>query len=216
MEIGHRRISVSRVLAAFALTCLIFISGILIGTNISQNKIEDINTIKQELELELTQLDLESLLIETVCIDPLPLVDRINDLETRLNYLETQYEKNDPRIIELKKPYALLEIRHYIRMKKMNEFCNQTYSLILFFYSNANELRAESEKQGFVLNYIRSKYDNIKVYSFDSDLDMMIIKDLKTIYNVTAIPTIVVDGKTYSGFLDKPEVESLIGINNTE
>jgi len=205
-----RKVSVSKFTAAIALTCLIFIGGILIGISITKSKTDDIANMKQQLELELSQLDLEDKIISDNCIDPKLLVEKLDDLSARLTYLEAQYAKNDPKIIELKEPYTLLEIRHYLRMKQMNEICDSNYTLILFFYSNDPENKDNSEKQGFVLDYLRSKYENVKIYSFDSDLNMSIIQTLKEANQITITPSTVIDGKVYAGFHDKDELTSVI------
>jgi len=204
-----RKISVSRIIAALAMTCLLFIAGILIGIYITNSKTNDINSMKKDLELELTQLDIEDKLIENNCLDPKLLIEKLNDLSARLTYLESQYDKNDPAILEIKKSYTLLEIRHYLRMKTINSACSANCTLILFFYSNTNS-KEESEKQGFVLDYLRSKHENVKIYSFDYDLNISAIETLKELHSITITPSTIIEGKVYAGFHDKEELEKVL------
>ena len=211
MKSEIRKMNWSKVLAAFALACLIFILGVYLGTLITQEKVSEITNLEQETRLELESLSLEERLLEDYpCKDPEFLTGKLNELGTKLTYLESQYDKNDPRILELKKPYTLLEIRHYLALKNMAEKCDYNSTLVLFFYSNSNEKIDESAKQGFVLEYLRKKYENVKIYSFDADLDMDIIRTLKDINEITILPSTVIDGKVYAGFHDKDELEKIV------
>jgi len=198
-------------IAAITLTCLIFIGGLWVGSTITNSKINDILSVEQESRLQLENLQLEEeLLKDTPCKNPRLLSESLEDLGTKLTYLETQYSKGDQRILDLKKPYTLLEIRHYLALKSMTEKCDKDYTIILFFYSNDPANIKESEEQGFVLDYLRKKYDNVKAYSIDADMDLGIIGVLKDKYGVSIIPSLVIDDKVYAGFHEKEELEQVI------
>ncbi|MEM2956332.1 MAG: hypothetical protein QW041_02045 [Candidatus Pacearchaeota archaeon] len=211
----ERKVDWIKIIAAFALSCLIFIAGIALGTLITKDKVESIVTLEKEARLELETLSLEEKLFEqNPCIDPSHLSKKLDDLGTKLTYLESQYSKNSKEIMDLKKPYTLLELRHYFALKNMIEKCNYNYTLILFFYSNSPENIKISEEQGFVLDYLKKKFGNVKIYSFDSDLDLDIIKLMKEMYGLTIIPSIVINDKVYAGFHSKEELEKLLEINS--
>lgn len=210
-----RRVSKSRYIAAFSMACLIFIAGLTLGYLIDKSKVDEIISIEKEARLEIDSLTLEEKFLEQMpCSsrNPKLLSTRLDDLSTKLTYLEAQYSKNDPTILALKKPYVLLEIQHYLLLKRTVEECNLNYSFILFFYSNSPELIGTSEKQGFVLGYMQKKFtsDRIKVYSFDSDSEIDIIQTLKENYHIEAIPSIVIDNKVYAGFHDTEEIEKAV------
>lgn len=206
-----RKVNNMKYVAAIALTCLIFIGGLWIGSVITNSKVNDILSVEQEARLQLENLQLEQQLLEdTPCKSPQLLSESLEDLGTKLTYLETQYSKNDPSILELKKPYTLLEIKHYLAMKQMTELCNRNLTLILFFYSNDPANIDESEEQGFVLDYLRKKYSNVKAYSIDADMDLGIIDVLKSKYSISTVPSIVIDDKVYVGFHSKEELEQVI------
>jgi len=205
-----RKINWMKVTATLALTIIIFVSGLYLGTLITKGKVNDIINLEKEANLELENIAIESMLLEeNPCFDPALLSEKLNDLGSKLTYLEAQYKKNDPKILELKKPYTLLEVRHYLAMKRMVEQCSYNYTLILFFYSNTPEHIDESEKQGFVLDYLQ-KLGNVKVYSFDSDLNLGIIRILKGMNSVTIVPSTVINGKVYAGFHDKDELIKIL------
>ena len=208
---AERKVDWIKLVAAFAISCLIFIAGIELGSLITKQKVNDILSVEQEARFELENTVIESMLLEqSPCLNPSDLSNKLNDLGVKLTYLEAQYDKNDPRILELKKPYTLLEMRHYLTMKKMIEDCSYNYTLVLFFYSNTPENIDESEEQGFVLDYLGKKFDNLKIYSFDSELDIPATKTLMAIYGIKITPSLVIDGKMYAGFHDKDELEELL------
>ena len=199
-----------KILTAFAITVIIFGLGVGVGVGITKSKVDDILDIDREARLQLESLELEEKLLgQTPCVNPRLLTENLVDLTKKLAYLESQYDKNDPTILELKEPYTLLEIRHYLKMKKMVEECGEDYSFVLFFYSNNPELIGESEKQGFVLDYIRKKYGNLHVYSFDVDLDIDLMNVLKELYKIEEVPSMIIEDRLYVGFHDKEELEKI-------
>ena len=177
-------------------------------------KVSDILSIEKESRIQLENLQLEEYFLEEeICQSPKLLTESLDELGTKLGYLESQYSKDDSRIIDLKKPYSLLEIRHYLAMKRRAERCNSNDSLILFFYSNDPEYIDESEQQGFILDYLKKKYDNVRVYSFDGNLELGILNLLKEKYNISIYPSTVIEGRVYAGLHDKTEFEEVIKNN---
>lgn len=207
-----RKGTASRYIVTFSFATLLFIIGILIGSAITSSKVESMMNTREELRLEMLDLELQGALAEQ---EPCGnyviygLGEKLDDLGTRLTMLEDQLGKNDARVIELKKPYTLLMIQHYILIKKRVEKCNENYSIVLFFYSNKPEYVEESKKQGFVLNYLAKKYgyEKIKVYSLDVDLNIGVINTLKETYNFTTTPTTVVNEKVYAGYHSSEDFE---------
>ncbi len=212
---AERKVDENKYIAALALACLIFIAGIFLGYIITKGKVSDILNVEKETRYELDSLALEEKLLEDAsCSNKNPKIisEKLEDLATKLAYLETEYSKDDPSIIELKKPYTLLELQHYLTLKNIVKECNLDYSFILFFYSNSPEYIDESERQGFVLEYLQKKFtsEKLKIYSFDVDSNLRIINSLKESYGITTIPSSVIDGKVYAGFHDKDEFDKIL------
>jgi len=199
--------------AAFAISTLVFIMGLLIGNYFNNEKFSRIETIENDIRIDLMSMDLQNtLLMENPCSPKSTVLEeRLEDVTSKLAYMEGQLGKKDNKVLELKRYYSLLEIKHYFLMKNQKEECNSTYNLLLFFYSNENNA-LESEKQGYILDNLREKYglEKIKVYSFDTNLGLDMITTLESFYNVTTAPTVILDGKKLEGFQEKEEVEKLI------
>jgi len=199
--------------AAFAISTLIFIIGLLIGGHFNNEKLSKIETLENEMKLDLMSMDLQDiLLVENPCFSTSTVLQKkLEDVVSKLGYMEEQLGKKDSNVLELKKYYSLLEIKHYLLMKNTKEKCNSTYNLILFFYSN-DDNALESEKQGYVLDNLREKYglERMKTYSFDTNLNLDMITTLKSFYNVTTAPTVIINGEKLEGFRDKEEIEEVI------
>jgi len=207
------KISKERYIASFALATLCFIIGILIGNTITMNKIAKIEKMENKLKYDIMSLELESMIAEKQpCFSfPKILEEKLGEITTKIAFLENQLGKTHPKVLELKKYYSLLEIRHYFLLKERKERCKENYTIILFFYSNKPENIEFSERQGYVLDYLREKYglEKIKVYSLDYDLDLGIIRSLKAFYNITQVPSMVFNEDVYLGFHSKEELEKL-------
>jgi len=199
--------------AAFGLATLIFLLGILLGNYFIKEKISTINEMQDAVRLEVMSMELQNILFqERLCSDPIiPLEGKLEDITSKITLMENRLGKDNKQVLEIKKYYSLIEINHYLLMKDKKEKCELDYSLVLFFYSNEDNV-LESEKQGYVLDNLKGKYtsEKIKVYSFDKDLDLDIITTLISVYNVTMIPTMIINGEKLEGFHEKDEVEMLI------
>ncbi|MFT4297950.1 MAG: hypothetical protein ACMXX5_02050, partial [Candidatus Woesearchaeota archaeon] len=151
-----------------------------------------------------------SLLTEDPCkaMNTNYLETELSILNNRLDYLEQLYGKRDPEIIQMKKYYSLLQIRHWLLFSKAQEMCDVDLGIILYFYSN--EKCPDCNTQGNVLTSFRKKYaDEIKVYAFDVDLDDPAVATLVDIYNVSQVPTIVYNDYVFVGFTGMQRLENI-------
>jgi len=127
-------------------------------------------------------------------------------LADKISYSENNIGAEDVDVISLKKYYSLLEIKDYLLMKKIRERCGEKSIFILYFYKNDN--CDDCTKQGYVLTSLREKYPDLRVYSFDYNLDLSAIKAMVSIYKVQDnLPAIVINGKVYNGFKSIEEIE---------
>jgi len=212
---SKKKIALDKYLVAFSLATLFFIVGILIGSAVISSKMKGITDTEENIKLEILDLELQNSLAE---YNPCgtyflySLGERIDNLGTKIIMLENRLGKRDKRVIKLKKPYTLLQIQHYLLIKKRTEKCEENYTTILFFYSNEDEYIDESEKQGYVFDYLTDKYsyEKIKVYSIDANLDLGIIKSLKELHNINALPSTVMNDKLYVGFHPKEDFEEAL------
>ncbi|MCA9485926.1 MAG: hypothetical protein KC506_03720, partial [Nanoarchaeota archaeon] len=136
---------------------------------------------------------------------------RLDYLGELITVLEVKQGKFDPQVLELKKLYTVLETRHFILTESRNSQCSENQNTALFFYSNAETCEAGVEKTAFVLTFLRNKYDNFNVYSFDIDLDSNIISALKSQYGIQGCSSVVLNKEKLSFPIENAsQLESLI------
>ncbi|MFA7000135.1 MAG: hypothetical protein WC241_03400 [Candidatus Paceibacterota bacterium] len=200
------------------ITSTIFVAGLWIANYFNNKKIDQLKSIEDKISLDLMSSETQfSLLQELSCKDVSSTVlsSELNSLAEKISYSETNLGNNDGNVVSLKRYYSLLEIKDYLLMKKITERCGQKSIFILYFYKN--DKCDDCTKQGYVLTSLKEKYPDLRVYSFDYNLDLSAIRAMTSIYKVPDnLPAIVINGKVYSGFqsieaIEKtfPELESI-------
>ena len=177
-------VSRKRYIIAFLLATGIFSIGLLLGITLTSAKLSEVEKLQIEFRNRLINLEMEDLLTEgKIC----------------------QFSDVDDLVDELNKIGETLT-----SMQKFNEQCGKKLDIILYFYSNDDEKCVDCASQGYILSYIRNKYSNVRIYSYDIDIDNPAIRTLMKINNVTAAPSLVINDDLYAGYNDKKFVEEKI------
>jgi uncharacterized protein YdcH (DUF465 family) len=190
------------------ITSTIFISGLWISNYFNNKKVDQLKSIESSISLDLlsseTQFDLMG---ELSCKDVSTTVlsSSLNSLADKISYSENNIGTDNTDVITLKKNYSLLEIKDYLLMKQITQRCGQKSVFILYFYKN--DSCDDCTKQGYVLTSLRETYPNLRVYSFDYNLDLSAINAMKSIYKVSdTLPALVINGKVYSGLQNVDDI----------
>ncbi len=114
-------------------------------------------------------------------------------------------------LIYLKKYYSLLEIKDYILMNELRTKCKLKPLSILYFYGKASDC-PECQKTGTVLTYLRQQYPELRIYAFDSNLELSALDTLKTTFKVSnnALPALIIGDEQYIGFKTIEEIKDLL------
>lgn len=196
----------TKYLAVFATTTLIFLIGILVGNYFASQKLNKVDEIEQKLKIDTLGTELQFMLIsEDPCgfVNSTSLTEEIHELGVKLDYMENILGKDDNSVLNLKEYYWILELRQWVLEKQINEICNQTNTLILYFYSNDEEQCGQCEEQGYILTYLRKNYEDLNIYSFDIDAENPAVKTIKEMYAVTETPTVIINDQKMGGFASK-------------
>jgi thiol-disulfide isomerase/thioredoxin len=206
-----RKLSVKNIILAFLISSLIFIVGVSIGNYTSDRKYQGLQSELSDLRMQSMSMDVQyNLLAENPCTltNGTYLLSELTELASKLDYLENLYSRKDPSILRLKLHYSILQIQHWMFLRKAKEQCNTSYDLILYFYSNEN--CDDCDTQGVVLTAFRKKYnDEVRVYAFDKDLDDPALRTLVDRYALTETPSIIYNDQVYSGFVSRLMLESI-------
>jgi hypothetical protein len=206
------------VIISLFLTSVIFLSGFSIGFLINEFKQKDLsadlNLIKDSVEKNEVEIALMDYLDNKISCEYLSL--RVNSISEKVNNLGLKvgtYENNNGILNEdyysLKRSYTNSLINNWINVQKAKELCNLNYSTILYFYSLKEDC-PKCAQQAAVLSTIKDLYGvNALVYSIDSTLGLDSVNILRYSYNITEFPSLVINGKNYSGYVPFLDIKEL-------
>jgi hypothetical protein len=209
-----RSISKRNYVLAFVFTSMIFTIAFLGGMITDRIFLDDVEKFNDETRFNLFRAELRDKMMEDeLCSYDFesPLVKEFADISNEIIHLENRLGKDHWKVVELKKYYTLLEMYDWLHYKKLKENCGSNYDLILYFYSNQDdetgEPECECDRQGFILGYIQENNLNVRVYSFDYNLEIEEIKILKEKYGIIEVPSLVINGNVLHGFSELEDIE---------
>jgi hypothetical protein len=205
-------INYKKYLIVLLITIFIFGTSFVISNELNDQRVKSIKSTEDKISIGILSLETQfELLQESTCssLDRSALSSELGILSDKLSYAETQNDIPAEEINDLKKYYSLLEIKDYLLMKKVSQKCAITPITIIYFYSNKN--CNDCRKQGFVLTKLRESYPQLRVYTFDYDLDLPAIKTLININNIANdLPAVIINNKVYNGFQELEAIEEII------
>lgn len=199
----------------FALTATLFATAFFASSFFSEKRVANVKEIQDNIAIDIlsseTQFDL---LKEVSCsnVNDSMLSPQLSEIGDKLSRTESDRGAKDADVVYLKKYYTLLEIKDYLLSTKLVEKCGSAKKpvFIIYFYSNKGDC-PECEKEGYVLTRLKEKYPDLRVYSFDYNLDLSVVDSMKRIYKITSgLPALVIEDKTYIGFKSVEDMEKLL------
>ncbi len=198
---------------SFLITAIIFATAIFLSNYFANKKLAEIRNIQDKIAIDILSSETQfSLLEESSCKDlgTGSLSTELGTLEDKLAYTENQRGHDDPEVLTLKRYYSLLEIKDYLLMNKINEKCKKTPVSILYFYST-DESCSDCEREGYVLTHLRETYPELRVYSFDYNIDLSAVKTLISVNKLkNELPAVVIKDKVYYGFQSVEDLEKVM------
>jgi hypothetical protein len=186
----------------FILTCAVFGLAFLLSNYLNTKKIDDLKLSGDNISIDILSLETQfALLAEAPCK---------TFQNSTLSYAENQRGISPAEVTTLKKYYSILEIKDYLLAQKLRKTCNVRPTTILYFYTNRDNCD-ECTKQGYVLTRMRELYPNIRVYSFDYDLDVSAVKTMITINKIPdTLPVLIINDKVQTGFKSLEDIEAIV------
>jgi thiol-disulfide isomerase/thioredoxin len=203
----------SSYIVAFLITALIFATALYASNYFNNQRIADIRATQDDISTQILSTETQfDLLEEHPCSDVSEntvLPSEMTSLGSELSYLEAQGGNQD-EVTRLKGMYSLLEIKDYLAMQQLAAKCNLKPVFILYFYSNKGDC-PQCEAQGDVLTALSSEYPQLRVYSFDYNLQVGALQTLLSIDDVNyQLPALVINGKTYYGFQSTADIQKIL------
>ncbi len=199
---------------AFAITAVIFATAVYASNYFNAQRIAEIRSTQDNISIDILSLETQfDLLAEHSCKDISEnsvLSKEIRPLADRLSYLETQSRVDENELLRLKRYYSLLQIKDLLLMKKVAAKCNLKPVFILYFYSNKGDCK-DCEEQGYALTALGEKYPQLRIYSFDYNLDVSALQTLVAINDVdNKLPALSINDQMYYGFRDVGSIEKIL------
>jgi len=172
---------------AIFISLFLFFSGFAISYGINSFEFERVSNLQEGIYYDFFKTELSyDLFKENNCnLDLLDSLSKsLNFQGTMLQKFEDEFGKDNSHVIERKKYYTLLELSHFNFMKKIDKECNFNNNFILFFYSNDKKYLDDSEKIGKILTHLKEVNPSVLIYSFNSDSESPLIKELKKKYEI--------------------------------
>ena len=198
---------------AFVITAVIFGTAIYVSNYFSQKRFAEIQNIEDRISLDILASETQSALLqETSCKNTATssLTSELGDLASKLDAAESQSGATNQSVLDLKKQYSLLEIKDYLLMKSVTAKCGSRPTFILYFYSNQGDC-SDCQKMGYVLTALHDSFPDLRIYSFDYNLDLEAIHTLRSIYGLSStLPALVVNGDPYYGYRSLDDLISTV------
>jgi len=203
-----------RYVIVFFITVALFLTAFYVSNYFNNKKIEQLKNIQDTISIDVLSSETQySLLSELSCqnVSDSVLSSELADLGRKLEAGQNNNIGTTEELTYLKNYYSLLEIKDYLLMKKISAQCRVKSAFILYFYTTAQNC-SECEKQGIVLTALRDKYPDLRVYSFDFSTNLSAVRAMLNIFKVkdTALPAVVINGKTLTGFHSIDELDSIV------
>ena len=221
-----RSLSRDKYIIAGVITLGVFLLGLFLGLAIEGKRVNYIESLSRQQNLDFSSLQLQYAFIDEMSQEKNCLAvqrtfeQNINNLEStraRLENFDTDATLNKKEFDVLKNEYILAQIRYWMLAERTRKLCGSDVVSVLYFFSDNKEC-PDCDRQAFILTYLKKRFkDKLLIFSFDSKFESEpMIPLLKKTYNITAYPTVVIEGKPKSKFQDKNAVLKEICTNYKE
>ena len=187
------------------ITLAIFGTAFYIASRFDAARVNEIRATQEQIALDILSTETQyDLLGELDC-------ETISENRV-LSVAEGNLGAENPEVIALKKQYSLLEIKDYLLLQKISQKCGVRPVHVFYFYSNEEGECPDCDRAGEVLTYLREQYPDLRVYSFDYNLDLSALETLIDLKGVRSeLPAFIINNrKPVYGFKDLNEMQKLI------
>lgn len=204
--------------AAFAITTIIFILGILLGMVVEERRLSYVENKYQQDKINYESLQLQYLYLATLTEG-----EGCEAFSTTLNGYLKKLEETRIRLesyaqdgnvfpnefTELRRQYFIAELNYWLLAKKTRETCNSDTITVLYFYTPQC---SECENQGYVLDYLKRVFgDRLLIFALDESFkEEEMIPILKNTFNITSAPTMIVENHKFEGFVPEDRLNEFI------
>lgn len=204
-----------KIFVTLLITASLFLTAIYFSNYLGDKKINQVKDAQDKISIDILSSETRFALLKQSSCEVLKgdsiLSDELTSVGSRLEFLESTLGAKNEDVVGFKKYYSILEIKDYILMKEVSARCKLIPHFVLYFYSTKDNC-SDCVKQWYVLTEIRNKYPDLRLYSFDYDIDLSAVRSLIQIYKIkdTELPALVLDDDLLTGFHSIDDLESRV------
>ncbi|MBI5393123.1 hypothetical protein HZA96_04590 [Candidatus Woesearchaeota archaeon] len=217
----ERKISKEKYILAALLTLLIFSLGLTLGILLDSVRLQKSEKLSKQQEIDYGSLQLQYLYLTTFSenedscsVLKVALDKSIKDLSVSLEKFD-QYKHNSnfnkDEFNMVARRYILDNIKYWLFAQKSQQKCAIDLVTVLYFYSE-NDCSICPD-QGVLLTYYKKIYgEKLLIFPINADLEEneAMITVIKSKYNITQYPTIIIGNKKYEGVVKKQQLGKVI------
>jgi hypothetical protein len=208
------------------------ITAILFGTIICSNALVNTsresavqtrmaNVIKEYEDMQTVLWMSEFMGENSNCIALQSMTIRMNkglwELGTKIDQYRQVTEEfaTDPFYVEQKREFNRQEVMYFTNLKGMKERCDMNQTILSYFYKKKEEC-PDCDAQSFILLDIKKDLedagteDELALFSFDANTDLISIELLTSHYNITEFPCMVIEDQPYCGLRSKAQTLDIL------
>jgi len=205
---------------AAVLTAVVFSTGIFIGWLLDSNRVTNVQSQIDDLAVNFQNLDLENSIYQIFSNETFvcsiyttkaeSLSKQTDQLAEELNSFKEMNQFQLTKLDFFKKRYTLMNLGFWLQLVNLKKNCDYNSTTILYFYTT--KPCDDCAAQGIVLDKLkRESPEKIMIFAIDSDLDLGVVNLLKTRYNITKVPTLVINEKNkIEGFVSQNKIEEFL------
>lgn len=207
-----KSLALRNALIALVITLLIIGTVFYAISYLDRQRVAELSALQAQLATDTLSVETQLALLESVPCGDISesdtLSQEVSSLGDQLASAESRLGATNAQVIQLKEQYTLLEIRDYLLTKELAATCNVKPTVALYFYSNVPGACTDCDRASYALSYLHQLNPNLRVYSFDYNLDLGALKTLISVQKVQPkFPAFVIDGTRTYGFTTIAEFE---------
>jgi thiol-disulfide isomerase/thioredoxin len=212
-----------RYILAFVITVAIFFLGFFFGFVMDLKRVDYFTSLNEKQKLDIRSIQMQYDLVKSAATENQcsafrfvfdKAVIELEDNRERLELytMESKVKKDDFDM--LRREYILSQINFWQISEQLKKTCPESsdFVTIIYFFSDSDKCKS-CDNQASVLNYYKAQLkENLLVFAIDETFEDKepVISVLKRTYNITEYPTLIIEGKKYSGFVDKEFINGLL------
>ncbi|MFT6361406.1 MAG: hypothetical protein ACJAV6_000574 [Candidatus Paceibacteria bacterium] len=177
---------------------------------INNTRLANIDDLQRQITADLIATETQFDLLKTApcrSIENTILSQELDEFGRKLDFAQDSQGSTDTDVIQLKKYYSLLQVKDYLLMEEFAGKCDIEINSILYFYGYDCD---DCIQQGLVLTEFKKRYPEMRIYSFDTNLDFSVINTFASLYEFgDEYPALIINNETYQGLQGLDALEEI-------